>query len=207
MIKKNNVLIPNIPDGRNWFSSWYVHKKEYSSLLQEELLLITYARSVLFSTKTQGLIGVRVYRYNNILIIDMYLSFITFLVKKVFVLFVTNVNAFFKKSIILTYKKISLNNILTNGFFMAFKIAKLIEKRVKFRSKIIKSLLKEVSTCCVGIYVQCTGRINDANIARNDKLYVGSVSLNTISSYISYGLVIANTVKGLQSIKVWICVN
>ena len=42
-------------------------------------------------------------------------------------------------------------------------------------------------------------------MAKVDKLYLGSVPLQSFNLSISYGLVIANTFKGLQSIKVWIC--
>ena len=94
---------------------------------------------------------------------------------------------------------------IKNGFYIALKIAKFIEKRIKFRSKLVKLLLKKVKDNCKGIYVQCTGRINNVDMARNDKLYLGSLPLQSINLSISYGLVVANTTKGLQSIKVWIC--
>jgi ribosomal protein S3 len=138
------------------------------------------------------------------LIFDVYLFFIVFFVKKTLVLFIRHINTFFKNNAILVINKLSFVDISINSFFIALKIAKLIEKRMRFRSKLVKSLLKRVSKYCVGVYVQCVGRISDSNIARKDKLYVGSISLNTVNFFVSYGLVIANTIKGLQSIKVWI---
>ena len=41
-------------------------------------------------------------------------------------------------------------------------------------------------------------------MAKVDKLYLGSIPLQSLDLSISYGLVIANTFKGLQSVKVWI---
>ena len=42
-------------------------------------------------------------------------------------------------------------------------------------------------------------------MARVDKLYMGSIPLQSVKASISHGFVVANTIKGLQSIKVWIC--
>ena len=204
MVRGNNVVVLNILKNKIWLSSWYVHRKEYSFLLQEELLLFTYLRSALSDVQINGFVGLRIYKFNNILVFDVYLFFIVFFVKKTLVLFIRHINTFFKNNAILVINRLSFVDISVNSFFIAFKVAKLIEKRMRFRSKIIKSLLKEVSKYCVGVYVQCAGRISDSNIARKDRLYVGSTSLNTVNFFVSYSLVIANTIKGLQSIKVWI---
>lgn len=203
MIKKNNITL-NLCTKKNWLSSWYVYKKEYSSLLQEDLLLIMYIRSVLLKTKTFSFISMRLYKFNKFLVIDIYLFYFILLIRKYFISFVKEISIFLKKNIFLTINKLSFLDMFTNGFYLAHKIAKLIERRVKFRSKTIKLLLAKVKKYSAGIYIQCMGRINNVNIARSDKLYLGSISLNTIDSLVSYGLIIANTVKGLQSIKVWI---
>ena len=65
-------------------------------------------------------------------------------------------------------------------------------------------MIKKIKDSSRGIYVQCTGRINNVDMARKDKLYLGSIPLQSIDASINYGFVIANTTKGLQSIKVWI---
>ena len=41
-------------------------------------------------------------------------------------------------------------------------------------------------------------------MARNDSMYLGSVPFQSFNLSIDYSLAIANTVKGLQSIKVWV---
>lgn len=205
MISKKNVVTLNILRNKSWISSWYIRKKEYPFLIQKDLVLISYVRSLLFDVNIyNSFTGLKLCRFNEILLIDIYLFYTVFSVKKFLTIFVTNTNIFFKENINLTLNKLSVSKICTNGFYVASRIAVLIEKRIKFRSKIIKSLLRKVKKNCLGIYSQCVGRINNANIARDDKLYVGSISLQTINFSISYGLVAANTVKGLQSIKVWI---
>jgi len=204
MICKKNIIVSNISKNKNWISSWYVHKKEYSKLIQKDSILISYIRSFLFNNKIHTSTGLRLYRFSDIIIIDFYLFYVVFLIRKTFVTFIENINLFFLKSIFFTVNKLSFLDISSNGFYIAFKIARLIEKGLKFRSKLIKLLLKKIKKNSIGIYVQCTGRINNTNIAKIDKLYIGSISLQSINLFTSYGLVIANTAKGLQSIKVWI---
>jgi small subunit ribosomal protein S3 len=130
---------------------------------------------------------------------------ITSMEKTSLVKLLNNLTLFFNKNVYLVIKKADPLFILRSSFNIAFKIACLIEKRIKFRSKIVKTLLKNVKKCCKGIYVQCTGRINNVDMAKSDKLYIGSVPLQSINANIDYSLVIANTAKGLQSIKVWVC--
>jgi ribosomal protein S3 len=204
MTRKKNTVFQNICNNKSWLSSWYVSRKEYYIMLQEDLMSIVYIRSIISKTKNCSFIGVRIYKYNDVLVIDIYFVFIVFLIKKYFIRFIEDLSVFLKKNVCFALNRLSFLNIFASGFYIAFAIVSLIEKRVRFRSKVIKVLLKRIKEYCLGIYVQCKGRINNTSIARSDKLYLGSVSLNTINSSISYGLVIANTVKGLQSIKVWI---
>ena len=86
--------------------------------------------------------------------------------------------------------------------FTALRIATLLEKRIKFKSKSVEKLVKSIHS--VGIRITCKGRLNFVDRARKDKLFFGSVPLQVVSANIDYGFIIANTKKGLQSIKVWI---
>ena len=142
------------------------------------------------------------------LLIDIGISSVKFLTKKILLIltsFLSYLTIFFEKDICLSIYKPPFLDLLNNGFNIALKIARLIERRIKFRSKFIKILLKKIKRNSKGVYVQCKGRINNVDMAKVDKLYLGSLPLQSLNLSISYGLVIANTFKGLQSIKVWIC--
>jgi ribosomal protein S3 len=89
-----------------------------------------------------------------------------------------------------------------NAKFNAFRIATLLEKRIKFRSKVIKNLIKNTNS--LGIRVICKGRLNFVDRARKDQISIGSVPLQVFDANIDYSVVVANTKKGLQSIKIWI---
>lgn len=207
MIKRKNSVKFNLKNKKKWISCWYTYKKEYSMLLQEDLLINIYTRSLLFNLEFYNLVTIRCYRLSTNLILDICLFYVFYFIKKDLFLFSKNMNCFFHKKIYLAVNKLSLSYLFYNGFYLAFKIAKLVEKRVKFRSKVIKLLLQKVRKKSKGVYVQCAGRVNSENIASTDRLYIGSNPLHTIDSFVSFGQVIANTNKGLQCIKVWINSN
>ena len=147
----------------------------------------------------------RIYKINYSTIIDIGLTSVNFVVQQSLIKFLNLTTKFFNKPLYLVINKYSSTNIIKNGFNLALKIGQFIEKRVKFRSKIVKMLIKKVKEISRGVYVECSGRINNVDMARVDKLYLGSIPLQSTKMSISYGLVVANTAKGLQSIKVWIC--
>jgi hypothetical protein len=177
-------------------------------MFQEDIILQSYFRSQLKDYEKINIINLRFYRVNKLLLIDIGISCAKFLNKKILLKltsFLAHLSKFFEKDTWLAIHKPVFLDLLNNGFNIALKIAKLIERRIKFRSRLVKTLLKKIKKNSRGIYVQCKGRINNVDMAKVDKLYLGSLPLQSLNLSISYGLVIANTFKGLQSIKVWIC--
>lgn len=209
MSRKKNTLFLNISKNKNWNNSWSSYlQEEYHFLLQEDIILQSYFRSQFKDLEKINIVNLRFYRVNKLLLIDIGISAIKFLSKKMLLKltsFLTYLAKFFEKDVCLAIYKPSFLELLNNGFNIALKIAKLIERRIKFRSKLIKTLLRKIKNNSKGVYVQCKGRINNVDMAKVDKLYLGSIPLQSLDLSISYGLVIANTFKGLQSIKVWIC--
>ena len=197
MSRKKNTLSLNLGKNKNWNNSWSSYiQKEYRILFQEDIILQSYFRSQLQKFEKINIINLRSYRINKFLNKKMLLKLTSFL---------SCLAKFFERDVCLAINKPSFIDLLNNGFNIAFKIARLIEKRIKFRSKLIKKLLRKIKKNSKGVYVQCKGRINNVDMARVDKLYLGSTPLKSLNLSISYGQVIANTFKGLQSIKVWIC--
>lgn len=209
MSRKKNTLSLNISKNKNWNNSWSSYlQEEYHFLLQEDIILQSYFRSQVKDLEKINIVNLRFYRINKLLLVDIGISAIKFLNKKILLKltsFLTCLAKFFEKDVCLSIYKPTFLELLNNGFNIALKIAKLIERRIKFRSKLIKTLLRKIKKNSKGIYVQCKGRINNVDMAKVDKLYLGSIPLQSLNLSISYGLIVANTFKGLQSIKVWIC--
>ena len=56
-----------------------------------------------------------------------------------------------------------------------------------------------------GIKICCAGRLDGAEIARDEWIRVGSIPLHTLRSDIDYGFAEALTTYGIIGVKVWIC--
>nr|YP_010577909.1 ribosomal protein S3 [Cryptomonas pyrenoidifera]UZP15129.1 ribosomal protein S3 [Cryptomonas pyrenoidifera] len=206
MSRKKNSSSLNITNNKTWNSSWCIYnQEEFRYLLQEDLVVYSYIRSQFKNFELMNIINLRIYRINDFLIIDLAATYISFTMRELITIFLNSLSIFLNKYVYVAINKLSYLISIKNAFNIALKIAKLIEKRIKFRSKIVKTLIKKVKDNTRGIYVQCTGRINNVDMARVDKLYLGSVPLQSIKAYIDYAFVVANTSKGLQSIKVWVC--
>ena len=209
MSRKKSTLSLNINNNKNWNSSWSSYiQQEYRIIFQENIMLQVYLQFQLKDLKKINIIGLRFYKINRLFLIDISISGIKFVTKKVLLslaFFFKQLVKFFETDVCIAIYRPFLLDFLNNGFNIALKIAKLIERRIKFRSKLVKTLLIKIKKNSNGIYVQCKGRINNADMAKVDKLYIGSLPLKSFDLSISYGLVIANTSKGLQSIKVWVC--
>jgi len=72
MTRRKNIYSFNILDDKHWVSSWYAQSKQYSLLLQNDIVLYCYIRSLFFSVHFLNLISVKLYRYDNVLIMDFF---------------------------------------------------------------------------------------------------------------------------------------
>jgi ribosomal protein S3 len=205
-------LMQNKHSNSFWYSDYYL----YRFICREDFLIYLYLRScssIKYNMlKRQHLYKIEIlqfciYRAKNLIILNLHLicskkkfnkelnSFALNLLSNLRNILLTTKNFFF-----LSYKKKR-----KNAKFVAVLIGLLIEKRIRFRSNVIRSLLNNLSF--FGVRVKCKGRLNLVDRARKDQIVVGSVPLQTLKAYIDYGFVVVNTKKGLQSLKVWICIK
>lgn len=79
-----------------------------------------------------------------------------------------------------------------------------IEKRVRFR-RVLKMHLDRVQKAgAKGVKVMVKGRLNGAEIAREEKVSWGSIPLQNLRADIDYAQGFARTIFGAVGIKVWI---
>ena len=83
-------------------------------------------------------------------------------------------------------------------------IAQQIEKKVNYRRSVKKSIQSTISMGAKGIRVRVAGRLNGAEIARQETFKEGQVPLHTLRAKIDYAHIEANTTYGIIGIKVWI---
>lgn len=204
MSKTKNVISNSLNRTKRWPNSWHLNKNDYSMIQQQDLFLFNYIRSIIFSSnKNLEIIKIRLYRNQNLLLIDLQLV----IDKNVDNLFFTNfsisVNKVFgyKKQIFLFVNQL---HYMIYSNYVAIKVAKLLEKRIKFKSKSIKVFLEKVVFFCLGMKIQCSGRLNNVDMAKVSSVSFGFMPLQSINLNIDFSLIVANTNVGLQCVKVWI---
>jgi len=84
------------------------------------------------------------------------------------------------------------------------RIASQLEKRMPHRRVVSKTVERVMSSGAVGVRIILRGRIDGAEIARQEKYFAGRVSLSSLRADIDYAEVPALTKSGYVGIKVYI---
>jgi small subunit ribosomal protein S3 len=87
---------------------------------------------------------------------------------------------------------------------VAQSIADQLEGRIAFRRAMRKAVQSARKAGAKGIRIQCSGRLNGAEMGRREWYREGRVPLHTLRAVISYGEATAHTTMGACGVKVWI---
>ncbi|MCQ2288855.1 MAG: 30S ribosomal protein S3 [Muribaculaceae bacterium] len=88
---------------------------------------------------------------------------------------------------------------------VANNIARQVEGKIAYRRAVKMAVASTMRAGAEGIKVLVSGRLNGAEMARNEMFKEGRTPLHTLRADIDYALVPALTKVGLIGIKVWIC--
>jgi small subunit ribosomal protein S3 len=83
-------------------------------------------------------------------------------------------------------------------------IASQLERRVSFRRAMKKAVQNTMRLGAKGIRVRVAGRLNGAEIARQEPTREGSVPLHTLRANVDYGFATSYTTYGTIGVKCWI---
>lgn len=207
MVKTKNVISYSLNKTKTWLNSWYLQKKNYTFILQEDFLLQFYIRSIFYKcNKDLNILKLRIYRNNFYIFIDLFLTSIKIVDIFFFSYCSAKINKIIKynKSIFLFIHKINYKSSFIYASFIAIKIAMLIEKKVKLKGKIFKLFLNNVIKTCLGLKVQCSGRLDNVDIAKTVTFSFGFIPLQSLKLNIDFSFVVTNTKTGLHGVKVWV---
>ena len=109
----------------------------------------------------------------------------------------------------LTGKQIQLNilevkNPEVDAQLVAQGVAEQLSGRVQFRRAMRKAMQTTMRSGAKGIRIQCSGRLNGAEMSRTEFYREGRVPLHTLRADIDYGFYEARTTFGRIGVKVWI---
>jgi len=91
-----------------------------------------------------------------------------------------------------------------DAVLVAQSVAEQLEGRVAFRRAMRKAVQSARKAGALGIRIQCSGRLNGAEMGRREWYREGRVPLHTLRAKIDYGFATAATTMGSIGVQVWI---
>lgn len=108
-----------------------------------------------------------------------------------------------KKNVEVSVQEVKTPEI--DAVLVAKNIAEQLVKRGSFKKAMKRAAISAMKAGAKGIKICCAGRLNGAEIAREEWTRVGSIPLHTIRADVDYGFAEALTTYGKIGVKVWIC--
>ena len=187
---------------KDWSSTWYANKQDYSNNLVEDYNIRTYLKNLL---KPAGIYKLQIARKGNKVLVDIYAAKPGMIIGKGGAA-IEEIKAKLNKKI---GKDISLNIVEVKDVDMAAQlvaenIALQLEKRISFRKAMKQAIQKTMKAGALGIKTAVSGRLGGAEIARTEYYHEGTIPLQTLRADIDYGFAEAKTTYGIIGVKVWI---
>ena len=187
---------------KNWSSTWYANKQDYSNNLVEDYNIRKYLKDLL---KPAGIYKIEIARKGNKVLVDIYAAKPGMIIGKGGAA-IEEIKAKLSKKI---GKEISLNIVEVKDVdlaatLVAESIANQLERRISFRKAMKQAMQKTMKAGAKGIKTAVSGRLGGAEIARTEHYSEGTIPLQTLRADIDYGFAEAKTTYGIIGVKVWI---
>ena len=203
MGQKVNPISFRLQVHKNWDSRWFASKKDFSKWLIEDIRIRNLIEKRFASRPTINRIEIE--RSANLITITIHTA-------KAGVVIgrggagVTELKTAIEKIASLP-SRINIEEVKRPEMaakLVAENIARQLERRVNFRRAIKMTAQSTMAAGAKGIRIQVAGRLNNAEMARREKIIEGSVPLHTIRADIDYCGTHAQTPSGTIGVKVWI---
>jgi small subunit ribosomal protein S3 len=203
MGQKVNPISFRLQVHKNWSSRWFAGKKDFAKWLIEDVRIRDLIEARFASRPTINRIEIE--RSANLITITIHTA-------KAGVVIgrggagVTELKAMIEKVASLPVR-INIEEVKRPELaakLVAENIARQLERRVNFRRAIKMAAQNTMNAGAKGVRIQVAGRLNNAEMARREKVIEGSVPLHTLRADIDYSGARAQTPAGIIGVKVWI---
>ena len=190
---------------KNWGSRWFSEKKEFGTLLNEDLMIKKIVKEKLQNAAVSSII---IERYANRLRVNVYTARPGIVVGRKGQ-DIEKIRADLSQK---TGKEIyieihEVRNPDTNAQLVAEGIATQLERRISTKRAMKRAMQTAMEIGAEGIKVKVSGRIGGADMSRIEWYKEGKIPLHTFRAPIEYGFAEASTPAGIIGVKVWICRN
>lgn len=205
MGQKVNPISFRLQVHKNWDSRWFAGKKDFAKWLAEDIKIRELIEKKFASRPTIARIEVE--RSANLITITIHTA-------KAGVVIgrggagVTELKAQIEKIASLPVR-INIEEVKRpelSAKLVAENIARQLERRINFRRATKMAAQNTINAGAKGVRIEVAGRLNNAEMARREKLIEGSVPLHTLRADVDFHSATAQmpASAGITGVKVWI---
>lgn len=187
---------------KDWSSTWYADKKEFSDKLVEDYKIRKYLKNLL---KSSGIDKLTIERKGEKVKVNIFTAKPGMIIGKggaAIEELKKNISKLINKQIDLNI--VEVKDVDLSATLVAENIAGQLERRISFRKAMKQSMQKTMKMRALGIKTAVSGRLGGAEIARTEHYSEGTIPLQTLRADIDYGFAEAKTTFGIIGVKVWI---
>lgn len=191
----------------SWDGKWFAKGKKFAALLKQDVVMRRFLMRKLRESsvsrveieRSTGAITVTIYTGKPGLIIGRGGSGVEELRKELEKRFFTGIKG---TKLNLSVKEVERPQ--TSAQLVAQALALDIEKRIPFRRTMRRAIEQVMKAGALGAKITLGGRLDGAEIARQETLIRGTIPLHTLRSNIEFGRSTAVTTYGTVGVKVWV---
>lgn len=208
MGQKINPKVMRVGITRTWPSKWFANPRDYINQVRQDVLVRKYITKLLREAGIDKVeierpsgkkIVISIYTAKPGLIIGRGGAGIEDLKNKLHTKFLKN---FRKGEINVNINEVDRPNLSAQIVLQGMVLE--IEKRMPFKRVMKQTIGRVERSGALGVKVMLSGRLNGAEIARQEMLISGKLPLQTLRADIDYARGAAQTTFGLIGLKVWI---
>lgn len=203
MGQKVNPISFRLQLTKNWDSRWFAGKRDFAKWLAEDIRIRELIEAKFASRPTINRIEIE--RSTNMITVTIHTAKAGVVIGRGGV-GVTELKAQIEKIASLPVR-INIEEVKRPELaakLVAENIARQLERRINFRRAIKMTAQNTMNAGAKGIRIQVAGRLNNAEMARKEKVIEGSVPLHTLRADIDFHTARAQTPSGVIGVKVWI---
>lgn len=203
MGQKVNPVSFRLQVTKNWNSRWFANKKDFAKWLAEDIRIRNLIESRFISRPTIDRIEIE--RSANLITVTIHTAKAGVVIGRAGA-GIAELKPMIEKIASLP-ARINIEEVKRpelSAKLVAENIARQLERRVNFRRATKMTAQNVMNAGAKGVRIQVAGRLNNAEMARREKLIEGSVPLHTLRADIDFYTARAQTAAGIIGVKVWI---
>ena len=199
-VNPNGLRIGIIKD---WNSKWYADKKDIAKFIKEDEVVRAFIKKKYYQS---AIPSIKIERSEGKIVIFIYTGRPGTLIGKQGA-GIEQMKAEVQKLVgdkFVVINIMEVKNPDMDAQLVAENIAAQLEKRIAFRRAMRSAMQRATRAGAKGIKTCVSGRLDGAEIARNEHYHEGSIPLHTLRADIDYGFAEARTTFGIIGVKVWV---